>query len=80
VRAAATPVDRLLLADFWTDATHTEPLIAALMAGEFAAHVQDGDVYSVDEITQWLPASGWRFCEHKTLAGPVSVVIAEAQA
>jgi len=26
---------RLLLADFWTDATHTQPAFAALIAGEF---------------------------------------------
>jgi hypothetical protein len=26
---------RLLLADFWTDATHTQPPFTALMAGEF---------------------------------------------
>ena len=78
VRAAASPGARLLLADFWTNPTHTEPLMAALMAGEFAAHVKDGDVYSVEEIGQWLPTAGWRFLEHAPLAGPVSVVVAEA--
>jgi SAM-dependent methyltransferase len=78
VRAAATPGARLLLADFWTNPTHTEPLMAALMAGEFAAHLKDGDVYSVEEIGQWLPNAGWRFVEHAPLAAPVSVVVAEA--
>ena len=78
MRAAAAPGARLLLADFWTNPTHTEPLMAALMAGEFAAHVKDGDVYSVEEIGQWLPTTGWRFLEHAPLAGPVSVVVAEA--
>ena len=78
VRAGAQPGARLLLADFWTNATHTEPLMAALMAGEFAAHVKEGDVYSVDEVRQWLPETGWRFKEHRPLAGPVSVVVAEA--
>lgn len=78
VRSAAEPGGRLLLADFWTNAAHTEPLMAALMAGEFAAHLKDGDVYSVDEIAQWLPAAGWRFVEHKALSGPVSLVVAEA--
>jgi SAM-dependent methyltransferase len=77
-RAAAALGARLLLADFWTNPTHTEPLMAALMAGEFAAHVKDGDVYSVEEICQWLPTAGWRFLEHAPLAGPVSVVVAEA--
>jgi hypothetical protein len=78
VRAAASRGARLLLADFWTNRTHTEPTMAALMAGEFAAHLKDGDVYSVDEITQWLPEAGWRFVEHKPLSGPVSLVVAEA--
>lgn len=78
VRAAAAPGALLLLADFWTNATHTEPVMAALMAGEFAAHVKDGDVYSVDEVRQWLAETGWRFKGHRVLAGPVSVVVAES--
>jgi len=52
--------------------------MAALMAGEFAAHVKDGDVYNVEEIGQWLPTAGWRFLKHAPLAGSVSVVVAEA--
>ena len=46
--------------DFWTDPTHTAPLMAALMAGEFAVHVRNGDVYSVSEGEQWCAATGWR--------------------
>ncbi len=78
IRSAADPGSRLLLADFWTNATHTEPLYAALMAGEFAAHIRHGDVYSVDEIRDWLAQTGWRFVEHVSLAGPQSVIVAEA--
>ena len=78
VRRAAAPGSHLLLADFWTNATHTEPLHAALMAGEFAAHVRDGDVYSVDEVRAWLSETGWRFVEHALLAGPQSLIVAEA--
>jgi SAM-dependent methyltransferase len=78
VRRAADAGSRLLLADFWTNATHTEPLHAALMAGEFAAHLRDGDVYSVDEIRDWLPQTGWRFVEHAPLTGPQSLIVAEA--
>ena len=68
----------LLLADFWTDPTHTSPVHAALMAGEFAVHMRDGDVYSVVEITNWLHDTGWRFVEQVPLAGPQSLVIAVA--
>lgn len=78
VRAAAPSDGRLLLADFWTDPSHTEPLQAALMAGEFAVHLRDGDVYSVDEVRDWLARTGWRFVHHIPLAGPQSVIVAEA--
>ena len=79
VRKAASPGGRLLLADFWTDPTHTQPVQAALMAGEFAVHLREGDVYSVDEVRAWLPQAGWRFVEHRPLAGPQSVIVAEAE-
>lgn len=78
-RRAAEPGARLLLADFWTDPTHTQPLHAALMAGEFAVHLHDGDVYSVDEARGWLPQAGWRFVEHLPLGGPQSLIVAEAE-
>lgn len=78
IRAVAERGGRLLLADFWTDPTHSQPLPAALMAGEFAIHVNDGDVYSVDEVAAWLASTGWRFTSHQPLAGPISLVAAEA--
>jgi SAM-dependent methyltransferase len=68
---------RLLLVDFWTDATHTQPVFAALMAGEFQIVTGEGDVYSTDEVGAWLRESGWRFLEHKPLAGAASLIIAE---
>lgn len=64
IRAAVGGGTRLLLADFWTNVSHTQPLHAALMAGEFAVHLRDGDVYSVEEIRAWLSTTGWRFIEH----------------
>ena len=62
---------RLLLVDFWTDATHTQPLFSALMAGAFLVDTGVGDVYSEDEARQWLAQSGWEALERKELAGPV---------
>ena len=79
VRKAAPVGGRVLLADFWTDPTHTQPVQAALMAGEFAVHLRDGDVYSVEEAQAWLAHTGWRFVEHCPLAGPQSVVVAVAE-
>jgi SAM-dependent methyltransferase len=78
VRSAAEPGASLLMADFWTDPTHTQPLQAALMAGEFAVHVRNGDVYSVEDVRGWLEETGWRFIRHAPLAGPQSVVVAQA--
>jgi SAM-dependent methyltransferase len=77
-RAAVEPGGRLLIADFWTDRTHTQPLMAVLMAGEFAAHEKHGDVYSVEEGQGWMAETGWRFTSHQPLAGPFSLVVAEA--
>ena len=68
---------RLLLVDFWTDPTHTQPLIAALMAGQFLLDTGEGDVYSAEEGRAWLQESGWQALEHKPLAGVVSVIVAE---
>jgi ubiquinone/menaquinone biosynthesis C-methylase UbiE len=78
VRRAARPGSALLLADFWTNPARTEPRHAALMAGEFAIHVRTGDVYNADEARAWLDRTGWRFTAHRPLAGPQSLIIAEA--
>ncbi|MDQ1358035.1 MAG: hypothetical protein QOG44_2408 [Acidimicrobiaceae bacterium] len=77
VRAAVEPGARLLLVDFWTDPTHTQPVPAALMAGEFLSMV-GGDVYSEQEMNGWLSDAGWRHLELLPLAGPQSAVVAEA--
>ena len=68
---------RLLLADFWTDETHTDPPFAALMAAEFQLITGEGDVYSEQEPREWLDETGWRILEHKPLAGPQSLIVAE---
>ncbi len=67
----------LLLADFWTDQTHTDPPFAALMAAEFLMFTGEGDVYSEEEVRGWLGETGWRTLEHKPLAGPQSLIVAE---
>jgi hypothetical protein len=69
---------RLLLVDFWTNPTHTEPLLAALLAGEFLVIAGEGDVYSEEEVRGWLQQTGWHFVERTPLAGPGGLVVAEA--
>jgi phospholipid N-methyltransferase len=69
---------RLLLVDFWTDPTHTQPTLAALLAGEFQMFTGEGDVYSEEEVHEWLQQTEWRPLEHKPLAGPASLIVAEA--
>lgn len=76
-RAAVEPGARMLAVDFWTDATHTDPLPAALLAGEFLI-VAGGTVYSFDEIDGWLAEAGWEPRHHAPLAYPASVIVAEA--
>lgn len=78
VRQAVEPGARLLLADYWTDPTHTVPVIAAMMAGEFALNIEHGDVYSTEEAREWLAGTGWRFITQEPLNGPKSVIVAEA--
>ena len=46
------------------------------MAGEFAIHLNDGDVYSVEEGTAWLADTGWSLTGHAPLAGPISLLVA----
>lgn len=77
-RRAVLPGARMLLVDYWTDPTHTQPLIAALMAGEFAVNIEHGDVYSFAEGCEWLAETGWRFIAHDRLGGEKSVIVAEA--
>jgi SAM-dependent methyltransferase len=78
IREAMPPGARLLLVDLWTNATHTEPPAAALMAGEFLVIAGEGDVYSEEEMREWLQATGWRTVEHRPLAGAASLIVAEA--
>jgi SAM-dependent methyltransferase len=78
VRQQAAPGARLLLVDFWTDPSRTLPSPAALMAGEFLLFAGTGDVYSAEEGEAWLGAAGWRPLEHRPLAGPQSLIVAEA--
>lgn len=78
VRKAVAARGRVAMVDFWTDATHTRPPMAALMAGEFAVLQAEGDVYSIDEGKAWLEETGWKLVETRPLAGPQSVIIGEA--
>jgi ubiquinone/menaquinone biosynthesis C-methylase UbiE len=77
-RSAVSDGGRVLLVDFWTDPAHTSPVPAALMAGEFAVLQEHGDVYSADEVRDWLGRTRWRFLDQQPLGGPISVLVAEA--
>jgi len=77
IRAVVEPGARFILVDFWTDPTHSQPVPAALMAGEFLTMV-GGDVYSEQEMNGWLAEAGWRAIERIPLAGPQSAILAEA--
>jgi SAM-dependent methyltransferase len=69
---------RLLLVDLWMDASRTQPPAALLMSGEFLIHSSEGQSYAEDDADGWLDQTGWRKLERRPLAGPASVIIAEA--
>ena len=77
IRCAAEPGTVLLMVDFWTDPTHTQPLLAVLLAGEFLT-LLGGDVYSAEECGSWLADTGWEPRGQHPLDGPISLVLAEA--
>ncbi|WP_447980237.1 methyltransferase [Candidatus Nitrospira bockiana] len=78
LRASVDPGARLLLVDYWTDPTHTDPFFAALMAAEFLLATGEGDVYSEEEIRGWLQETRWRMLRHEPLSGSSSLIVAEA--
>jgi ubiquinone/menaquinone biosynthesis C-methylase UbiE len=78
MRAMVHKGARLLLVDFWTNPTHTEPPAAALMSGEFLVMAGEGQAYSEQEADHWLAQTGWRKYERAPLAGMSSVIVAEA--
>ena len=78
MRAAVSPSARLLLADLWTDPTHSQPPPAAMMSGEFLVVTGEGQAYSEEEADEWLAKTGWRKLQHKPLSGPFSLIVAEA--
>jgi len=78
IRRHAASGTRLLLVDVWTDPTHTQPPAAPLMAGEFLVIAGEGQAYSEAEADAWLAETGWHKLERKPLAGPGSLIVAEA--
>jgi SAM-dependent methyltransferase len=78
MRAHAASGARLLLVDLWMDPTRTEPPAAPLMSGEFLVMSGEGQAYAEEDSDTWLAQTGWRKLERRPLAGPASVIIAEA--
>ncbi len=69
---------RLLLVDLWTDPGHAQPPAATLMSGTFLLTSGEGQTYSEQEAEEWLGQTGWRKHERQPLAGPSSLIVAEA--
>ena len=78
MRAHVQPGTRLLLADLWTDPSHSQPAAAALLSGSFLLTSGEGQAYSEEEADEWLGQTGWQKLERKALAGPHSLIVAEA--
>jgi hypothetical protein len=60
------------------DPSRTRPTAAPLMSGEFLVHSGEGQAYGEDDADRWLSKTGWRKLDRRQLAGPASVVVAEA--
>ena len=78
MRAGVQQGARLLLVDLWTDPSHTQPGPAALISGEFLVISGEGQAYSEQEADTWLGQTGWKKIEKMPLAGPTSLIVAEA--
>lgn len=78
IRASVSTSTRVLIVDFLTDSTHTQPIGAALAAGEYLVIAGNGDVYSDAEVREWLQETGWQPIENQSLGGPTSLLVAEA--
>ena len=78
MRAHVQSGTRLLLADFWTDPSHSQPTAAALISGSFLLTSGEGQTYSEEEADECLGRTGWQKLERKPLAGPLSLIVAEA--
>jgi hypothetical protein len=79
IRAGVASGTVLLLVDFWTDPSHIQPVFAALMAGEWLTATGEADCYSVEEVGDWLHHTGWTMDTHQALAGPASLIVAQAR-
>jgi hypothetical protein len=78
MRAGVQPGTRLLLVDLWTNPSHTQPGPAALISGEFLVISGEGQAYSEQEADTWFGQTGWKKIEKTPLAGPTSLIVAEA--
>jgi SAM-dependent methyltransferase len=78
MRAQVPQGARLLIADLWTDPTYTDPPAAPLMSGEFLIISGEGQAYSEQDADVWLSKTGWRKVGRRPLAGPASLIVAEA--
>jgi hypothetical protein len=77
IRERVSAGARVLIVDFWTNPQHTEPLFAALVAGEFLTSV-GGDVFSEEEAKGWFRETGWEYSQTIPLEGPISLIVGEA--
>ena len=78
MRACVEAKARLLLVDLWMDPSHIQPPAAPLMSGEFLVISGEGQAYGEGQADAWFGQTSWRKLECRPLAGPISVIIAEA--
>jgi O-methyltransferase domain/Dimerisation domain len=78
VRASVATGVRLLLVDIWLDPEGTTPSFGSLRSGDLVVLTGEGEFYSAEQVREWLRESGWNPLDQRPLAGPASLLIAEA--
>lgn len=76
-RGAAADGATLMLLDFFLDQDETQRSIDALHAGEYF-NIDGTLVYPIEQVTEWLAASGWKFDRLVALPGSPRVLVATA--
>ncbi|WP_017793538.1 methyltransferase [Leucobacter salsicius] len=76
-RDAAADGATLMLLDFFLDQDATQRSIDALHAGEYF-NIDGTLVYPIEQVTEWLAASGWKFDRLVALPGSPRVLVATA--
>ncbi len=76
VMSALQPGGAVVINDYVVNAARTAPRTAALYALNVLVSTREGDVYSYDQLAQWLAACGFAQIRKQPLPGPTDTITA----